>query len=69
VLSGTSDLLEGIVLAISTGTFIYVAASEVIVEEFAVTKYKYSKFFLYLAGGVFVCAIAIVEATTGGHDD
>jgi len=50
VLAGGSMLIEGIFLAMSTGTFIYVACSEVIVEEFAITKYKYSKFFFCLYG-------------------
>lgn len=65
ILSGSSKLVEGLILAISTGTFIYVAASEVIVEEFAVTKYKFSKFFLYLIGGIFVGGLAMVEVLYG----
>ncbi len=69
ILSGSSKLVEGIILAISTGTFIYVAASEVIVEEFALTKYKYSKFLLYLVGGIFVGGLAIIEKVYGEEDD
>ncbi len=65
LLSGTSKLIEGLVLGVSTGTFIYVAASEVIVEEFAITKYRYSKFFLYLIGGIFVGGLAIFEKVFG----
>ncbi len=61
MLKGTSKLIEGIVLGISTGTFIYVAASEVIVEEFAITKYRFPKFFLYLIGGITAAALTIVE--------
>ena len=61
ILSETSKIVEGIVLAISTGTFIYVAASEVIVEEFAITKYRYSKFMSYLIGGIFVGFLAVLE--------
>ena len=61
ILSETSKIVEGIVLAISTGTFIYVAASEVIVEEFAITKYRYSKFLSYLIGGIFVGFLAVLE--------
>ena len=62
-----SEILEGIVLAMSCGTFIYVAASEVIVEEFAVTKYKFQKFFAYLLGGVLVAGLSLVEKL-GGHE-
>ena len=68
ILSGSSKLIEGIILSISTGTFIYVAASEVIVEEFAVTKYRFSKFFLYLVGGIFVGALAVIEKVYGDDD-
>jgi len=70
ILSETSKIVEGIVLAISTGTFIYVAASEVIVEEFAITKYRYSKFLSYLIGGIFVGFLAVLEGMfeeEGGH--
>jgi zinc transporter 1/2/3 len=61
ILSNSNKLVEGIVLGVSTGTFIYVAASEVIVEEFAVTKYKYIKFIFYLLGGIFVGILALLE--------
>jgi zinc transporter ZupT len=57
-------VLEGIVLGLSTGTFIYVAASEVIVEEFAVTKYKFQKFFYFIIGGIFVGILAMIEKLT-----
>jgi zinc transporter ZupT len=59
-----NGLLEGIVLGLSTGTFIYVAASEVIVEEFAVTKYKFQKFLFFLIGGIFVGILAMIERFT-----
>ncbi len=68
ILTDTSKIVEGIILAISTGTFIYVAASEVIVEEFAVTKYRYSKFLTYLIGGVFVGGLAVLEKIYGDED-
>ena len=47
-------LIEGILLSVSGGTFLYVSASEVIVEEFAITKYKYKKYAFYLLGGILV---------------
>ena len=59
-----SKVLEGIVLAMSSGTFIYVAGSEVIVEEFAVTKYKFQKFFSYLVGGILVAGLSLMEKLT-----
>lgn len=68
ILTDTSKIIEGIILAISTGTFIYVAASEVIVEEFAVTKYRYPKFISYLIGGIFVGLLAVIEKIYGDED-
>ncbi len=62
-------MVEGIILAISTGTFIYVAASEVIVEEFAITKHRFSKFFMYLVGGIIVAGLAILEKFMEGDDE
>jgi zinc transporter 1/2/3 len=69
-ISSSSKLVEGIFLALSTGTFLYVAASEVIVEEFAVTKYKYQKFILYLLGGILIGFLAVLEhmGEDDGHD-
>jgi zinc transporter 1/2/3 len=69
-LSSSSKLIEAIFLAMSTGTFIYVAASEVIVEEFAVTKYKYSKFLMYMLGGILIAGLAVIEHSgeSHGHD-
>jgi zinc transporter 1/2/3 len=60
-LLNTTALTQGIFLAISSGTFLYVSASEVIVEEFAITKYKYQKYFLYLCGGILVGLLSYLE--------
>ena len=67
-LSSGSGLTEAIFLALSTGiyiidlgTFLYVSASEVIVEEFSVTKYKYQKFLVYLIGGILIGFLAVLE--------
>lgn len=62
------EVVEGIFLGLSTGTFLYVACSEVIVEEFAVSKYKIPKFILYIIGGVFTAFLAVLEHLQGGHE-
>lgn len=62
LLSGGDKFIQGVFLAISAGTFLYVSASEVIVEEFAITKYRYQKFTLYLLGGILVGVLAYIEA-------
>ena len=63
----SNRLVESIFLAISTGTFIYVACSEVIVEEFALTKYKWMKFLFFILGGIFISVLSIIDAVNGGH--
>lgn len=57
----STELVEGILLAISAGTFLYISASEVIVEEFSITKYKYEKFILFLSGSLFAFILLYLE--------
>lgn len=66
--SQTNELVEGIFLAISTGTFIYIACSEVIVEEFESHGNKLGKFGLFIVGGVLAASLSFLELLTGGHD-
>jgi zinc transporter 1/2/3 len=68
LVNGQSPIVEGLFLALSTGTFIYVACSEVIVEEFAITKYKYIKYIVYILGAIFVGALAVWEALSDDDD-
>lgn len=53
--------MEAIFLSLSGGTFLYIAASEIIIEEFSVTKNKYVKFIVYIIGCLFVALLAVVE--------
>ena len=57
----TSELVEGIVLGISTGTFLYVSCSEVIIEEFSEPERRYIKFLLFLIGGAFAVGLTLFE--------
>lgn len=57
----TTILIEAIFLSLSGGTFLYIAASEVIVEEFSVTKYKVEKFIMFLIGALFIAILAYLE--------
>ena len=61
------DLVQGIFLALSTGTFLYVACTEVIVEEFD-GEDRFLKFGLYLIAAVLIVALTIFEHLFGGHD-
>lgn len=63
VLSGISKIFEAIFLSISAGTFLYISASEVIIEEFSVSRYKIQKFFGFVTGAVFIGFFTIFEFT------
>ena len=54
-------LVEGIMLSISSGTFVYVSTSEVIVEEFSTKGKKHLKFFFYIIGGFLTVLLNILE--------
>lgn len=62
-------IVEGIFLSLSTGTFLYVACSEVIVEEFESSDQKYPKYLLYLVGAIFTAVLAIIEHINETHED
>lgn len=62
VLSATAgELVEGIFLSFSTGTFLYVSCSEIITEEFSTPQKRYLKFFLYFFGCVFAAGLSLLE--------
>ena len=63
--AATSAMTQGVMLSVSAGTFLYVSASEVIIEEFAVASYKGMKFFMYLIGGMFVACLTYGETFQG----
>ena len=59
--SKSGFLIEGIMLSVSSGTFIYVSTSEVIVEEFSSKGSKHIKFWCYLIGGFLPVLLFILE--------
>lgn len=61
LLSGMSDQVVGVALAISSGTFIYISCAEIIVEEFAMGDRRFWKFFAYTLGIVFIALVTLVE--------
>lgn len=49
-----AEILIGIIVTLSSGTFIYIATTEVIVEEFSKPDHKYYKFIAFFVGvGIF----------------
>ena len=64
----SNNTIAGIFLSFSVGTFIYIACSEVVIEEFANPENKYWKFLSFLLGAAVVVALSLVEVYTGaGH--
>ena len=56
-LQQSSDIVEVIFNSFAAGTFLYIAASEVIVEEFSMPdRYKYIQY------GAFLCGIALITS-------
>ena len=66
LLQGTSTLIEVVFNSFAGGTFIYIAASEVIVEEFSMPdRYKWTQYFTFLCGIAIISALWLLE----GDDD
>lgn len=63
-----SDTVEGIFLAISVGTFIYISCSEVLVEEFENPDNKFVKFCMFMLGGIFIAGLALWEVFGEGEE-
>lgn len=59
--SGSNILLEAVFLSLAAGSFIYISASEVIVEEFSVSRHKYLKFIFFFLGAILVCLLTLIE--------
>lgn len=59
---GETVFMKGLFLAISAGTFIYISCSVVIVEEFAITRHRYSKYSVFFLGGLLASGISIVAS-------
>jgi zinc transporter 1/2/3 len=55
-------------MGVSAGTFIFIASSEIIVEEFAVSRNKYWKYLFYLMGIALMSSVYFIEKATGGDD-
>ena len=61
IFSDAGNLIKGIMLGISGGTFIYVAASEIIVEEFSLSKKINIKYLWFIFGGILTFILTFIE--------
>jgi zinc transporter 1/2/3 len=57
ILSSMNEKIQGVFMALSAGTFLYIATAEIIVEEFSIARNKYSKFLVYTLGILFIVLI------------
>ena len=65
----SNDILAGIFLSISVGTFIYIACSEIVIDEFSNHEYKYIKFIFFLFGAGVENGLSIIETYSEiGHE-
>ena len=62
ILSGSSELTEIIFSCLAAGTFIYIACSEVIIEEFSMPDYKYLKLLFFILGIVSIAWLKTLNA-------
>ena len=62
LLSKTSEMIEIVFVSLSGGTFIYVACSEVIVEEFALPGKRWIKFAAFIIGGTIITLLWFIAS-------
>jgi zinc transporter ZupT len=61
IIQGISPIFRATILAITAGTFLYISASEVIIEEFSVSNYKIEKFAAFVIGAVIITIFTLFE--------
>jgi zinc transporter 1/2/3 len=61
--------VSGVFVSLTVGTFLYIAASEVIVEEFAVSRYQWLKFGAFLLGIAIAALLRLLGGHNHSHDD
>ena len=66
-LNDTPDIFTSLIYSVCGGTFIYIACSEILVEEFSKKDYKVLKFIGFLIGAAGIILLWFAEASAGGH--
>lgn len=67
ILEKSSELTEIIFSCLAAGSFLYIACSEVIVEEFSIAQFRFLKLFAFLFGISIITCLKFIEAD--GEDD
>lgn len=61
LLGDTNEMVEVVFSCLAGGTFMYIAMSEVIVEEFSIPKYKYTKLLFFILGIGVITSLHFLE--------
>lgn len=69
ILNSSSDWVQCIFMSLTVGTFLYIAASEIIVEEFSISRYKWIKLLFMFLGLILISGMTIWEIAGEAEDD
>lgn len=62
LLGSSSDITEIVFSCLAAGTFIYIACSEVIIEEFSMPDHKYLKLLFFMLGIASIACLKFIGA-------
>ena len=57
---GSNELVNIIFSSLAGGTFLYLSASEVIVEDFSVNIKNWTKLFFFIGGAMFITGLSVL---------
>ncbi len=61
ILGVINPIWEGLLISVTTGSFLYISLSEIIVEEFSVSRHKHIKFLSMIFGILLVSSILFLR--------
>jgi len=62
LIAGSSDMIEITFTSLAAGSFIYIACSEVIVQEFSMPGNRWWKLLFFLLGATIISSLFFIEA-------
>ena len=69
MLDSKSDIISAIFNSLAGGTFLYLACSEIIVEEFSKAGNQWLKYITFFFGVIFITAVTIIFQHEHSHDE
>lgn len=55
-------LVSSIIISFSGGTFLYIACSEILMNEFSNQKHRYLKFFMFMLGNAVIVPLWLLHS-------